>query len=244
MAIDESVLLTYQQGCASPTVRVYQWNPPCVSLGYFQSARDVHHELCRQRGIDIVRRLTGGRAIVHTDELTYSIVVDEDTLGARGVIASFRRLSSAVIAGLQRVGIEAALASTPQRRGRTGDASCFATASRCDLVCNGRKLVGSAQVRRAGVLLQHGSIPLVFDYDLARALLPGDDDLRSRVIDARAASGKHLLASHCLAQALRVGFSETLGVEMRDDELTGDEQRLAHQLSVHKYNNDDWTCRR
>lgn len=246
MAIDEAILLAYQDRCVPPTIRVYAWNPPCVSLGYFQSARDVHQELCQERGIDLVRRLTGGRAILHQDELTYSVVVDEGTLGARGVVASFRRICSAIIAGLQRVGIEAELKATKDRLSdrRAADAACFATAARCDLMCKDRKVVGSAQVRRANALLQQGSLPLTFGFDLARELLPGASDLRSKVIDARTAAGKPALSAHCLAQALRCGFREAFDLEPVDDELTADERRCAQELCARKYSNVEWTCRR
>lgn len=246
MAIDEAILVSYQRRNVAPTVRVYRWRPACVSLGYFQPARDVNTAACRDRNVDIVRRLSGGRAILHDHELTYSVVVDEDTLDARGVMPTFRKISGAIIVALKEIGIPAELKASAERSEaapRSG-AACFATAARCDLVVSGKKIVGSAQVRRAGAFLQHGAIPLCFDPCAAQDLLPGGDGLKQKVVDVRTASGNDTLSYAELAAALRRGFESALGLDLERGRLTDEEQERAQGLAQTKYATPQWTHRR
>ncbi len=244
MAVDEALLTNYQQGNAQPTVRVYRWQPACVSLGYFQRWSDVNHAARQACGVEVVRRLTGGRAILHGDELTYSVVVSEEQLGTRGVLATFRHLSEGVVAGLARLGITAELKALAEPRPREAEANCFAAVARCDLVCDGRKLVGSAQLRRIGTVLQHGSLPLSFDHAAATELLPGASDLRTRIIDLREAAGNPSLWTDCVAQALQAGFAAALRIEFIEGELSATEWALAESLAKTKYATSEWTQRR
>lgn len=244
MAVDEAVLDRYGAGAVPPTIRVYRWRPACVSLGYFQSVRGIALGNLRNAGVEIVRRLTGGRAILHQDEVTYSVVVDETRLGTHGVLATFRRISEALIAGLKRLGIESELKAALPAPQRGEAANCFAAAARCDLMSGGRKIVGSAQLRRAGTVLQHGSLPLTFDFDTAADLMPGHEDLPERVIDIRTAAARPALSAECLGQALRAGFIEALQVELKDGALTREECELARTLAATRYSTLDWTHRR
>ena len=211
MAVDEAILLAVAQGKAPPTLRFYGWQPPCLSIGYNQSAGEVDVERCRERGVDFVRRPTGGRAVLHADELTYSVVAPQDEPRvAGGVIESYRRLSQGLIAGLRALGVGAVQAEewTPQLAAvgarassgvrQIGDgekpAACFHVPSAYEIAVGGRKLVGSAQVRRRGCVLQHGALPLVGD--VARILdflrVPGGrrEELRERVTSLELALGR------------------------------------------------------
>src|SRR6266568_985857 len=146
MAVDEVLLDGVATGTAPPTLRFYEWTPPCLSLGYFQP-------------FDVVRRPTGGRAILHDRELTYSIALPASVLGQDGgVLPSYYRLSLALQDGLRRLGVPATLAPESAGSSAAHGPVCFDRPSAHAILLPGRKLVGSAQMRRGGGLLQHGSI--------------------------------------------------------------------------------------
>jgi lipoate-protein ligase A len=154
-----------------PALRFYRWSPPCVSIGYFQNpARDIDLEFLRREGIDLVRRPTGGRAVLHEDEITYAVVLPESLLPA-GVVPSYRRLADVFLAALNDLGVRGELKGPEGRPDRSG--SCFASASAYEITVEGRKVIGSAQVRRNGVVLQHGSILLAVDYERQAGCLKG-----------------------------------------------------------------------
>ncbi len=164
MAIDEAISQAVAEGLAPPTLRFYAWEPPCVSLGRNQKIAEVDAGRCAELGYDVVRRPTGGRAILHTDELTYSIIAAPDhPLMAGYVLDSYLRISRGLVAGLRRLGIEAEEAPGANRAGPDVSAACFEVPSAYEIVAGGRKLLGSAQHRRARSVLQHGSLPLVGD---------------------------------------------------------------------------------
>src|SRR5881394_1227903 len=155
MAVDEVLLDGVAAGTTPPTIRFYGWNPPCLSLGYFQPFDVVDVDGCRALGVDVVRRATGGRAILHDRELTYSVALPASVLGHDGgILPSYYRLSLALQTGLRRLGIDVSLApeSEAPNRALHGPA-CFDRPSAHEILLHGRKLVGSAQVRRAGALL-------------------------------------------------------------------------------------------
>src|SRR6184192_491093 len=178
MAVDEVLLDGVAVGSAPPTLRFYAWTPACLSLGYFQPFSVVNLEGCRGLGIDIVRRPTGGRAILHDRELTYSVALPASVLGRdAGILPSYRRLSLALQTGLRRLGIDVSLApeSEAPNRALHGPA-CFDRPSAHEILLRGRKLVGSAQVRRAGAPLQHGSILIEPQMATMVACLQLEDD--------------------------------------------------------------------
>src|SRR5438552_1703789 len=158
MAVDEVLLAGVAVGSAPPTLRFYAWTPACLSLGYFQPFSVVNVEGCRGLGIDVVRRPTGGRAILHDRELTYSVTLPASVLGHdAGIVPSYHRLSLALQAGLQDLGVPATLAPLESGPAVVDQGPvCFDRPSAHEILLGGRKLVGSAQVRRSGALLQHG----------------------------------------------------------------------------------------
>src|SRR5438128_2790164 len=178
MAVDEVLLDGVAAGDTPPTLRFYEWAPPCLSLGYFQAFEVVDVAGCRSLGVDVVRRPTGGRAILHDRELTYSVALPASVLGRdAGILPSDRRLTLALQTGLRRLGIDVSLApeSEAPNRALHGPA-CFDRPSAHEILLHGRKLVGSAQVRRAGALLQHGSIVIEARMATLIACLKPDDD--------------------------------------------------------------------
>lgn len=251
MAVDEAMMLAHARGFAPPTLRFFRWQPPCVSLGYFQSADDVDWEECARRGYHVVRRPTGGRAILHDNELTYSVVIaDKEVAGGSSILASYSSLSQGLIWGLKALGIEAQLEDRKTQGRREGPAegssasgaNCFAAAARCDLVAGEKKIVGSAQVRREGVILQHGSVPLRLDAEAWQAVLPGTPNLGAVATAVNQEASKDVEYSD-LAQALRHGFEATFGVKLQSAELTVWERMKAQELVEIKYETPEWTKR-
>jgi lipoate-protein ligase A len=164
MAIDEAVLHALADGKGLPTLRFYRWEPACLSLGYNQHHSEVDEDACVGLGYTWVRRPTGGRAILHTDELTYSVVAPQDEPRVMGgIVESYRRLSQGLLAGLRALGADVFQAQEEKALDSHSSAVCFDTPSNYEITVNGKKVVGSAQVRRRGIVLQHGSVPLTGD---------------------------------------------------------------------------------
>src|SRR5579859_877933 len=159
MAIDEAILTHYLKGEVPPTLRVFRWTQPSISLGRFQNVeREIDDELCQQQDIALVRRPTGGRAVYHRDEFTYSIVIGKREGVPSGVVAAYAYLAHGLIAALNHMGVRAELSD--ERVSKHPSAACFASSTQADLTSNGYKLVGSAQVWKDEGLLQQGSLPL------------------------------------------------------------------------------------
>lgn len=261
MAVDEALLLSYAAGAATgaatPVLRFYGWKPACLSLGRFQKySPSWETEEFRRWRFDIVRRPTGGRAVLHQHEITYSVVIGEELLppDQRSVIGSYRWLSSAFIEGLRELGIDAALARSdaarevPALRGEAGpssstrngpdDANCFAAAALCDFLVEDKKLIGAAQCRKNGVILQHGSLLLDIDHTAWQATAGGSMD------EAVSLFSLGIVTNRTRAiQALGAGVQHTFGVSLKRGRLSAEEQRLATQLHQEKYSRRDWTQR-
>src|SRR4051794_13846617 len=164
MAVDEAILAAVSARDVPPTLRLYAWTPPCLSLGYGQHAREADTERLAQRGWDIVRRPTGGRAILHTDELTYSLALPIDhPLAQADLVESYRQISAALQIALDQLGAQAQANRAETDTTQALNPICFETPSHYEITVAGRKLVGSAQVRRKQGILQHGTLPLTGD---------------------------------------------------------------------------------
>ena len=172
MAVDEELLARAQAGETTSTLRLYTWQPPAVSIGRFQKIETaVDIEACRQRGIDIVRRITGGRAVLHHQELTYSIIArTDDPLFPTNVHGTYKIIAAGLLQGLRNLGIPAEMVSRSGRyaalvKKDSKDPACFSSPSWYEILVHNRKIIGSAQRRLSGAFLQHGSI--LTDYDPA-----------------------------------------------------------------------------
>jgi len=252
MAVDEAIMESVAANLAPPTLRIYGWSPPAVSLGRFQEvAEQVDVEAIQQRGWDLVRRPTGGRAILHDDEVTYSVCVPQSQLPeGDSVLRSYRYLSRGIQRGLELLGVEAELGRKPPATGGKGSghqqsAICFSHSTRADMVAAGRKIVGSAQVRKNGIILQHGSVPITLDISDHLAVMPGDgsgnkpESLQQAAVGVSQMLGRDVTYDE-LAEALVAGFSQALAVELQAGELSDQEQARAEHLSVHKYGTEAW----
>lgn len=249
MAVDEAILDGVASGASSPTLRFFQWRPACLSLGYFQPRAVVNEEACAASGIGVVRRPTGGRAILHDRELTYSVAMPVAVLsGDQAVQSSYFRLSQALLEGLRSAGAWVTLARAEPDAGAGHGPACFDRASAHEILLDGRKLVGSAQVRRGGALLQHGSIlfePQVEALLGCLRLGEGERDRWRRSMVGGIAG----LQGHCecnpgaLADAIGKAFARVFGVRLIPGEVTPLERDEAGHLSKEKYGNREWTGR-
>lgn len=213
MAIDRALLDDYVAG-GPPTLRLYDWTPTTLSLGYAQPWTDVDHAACDRAGVMVVRRPTGGRAVLHgLGDLTYSLVASEREGFPTSVAGSYGRIAEAIALALTRMGIDATLAPGDRRPGVS--AACFETATRADLMAQGRKLVGSAQLRVHGGFLQHGTILLTQDPAAISPLL------NRRKAPEGMTNLKELLgrapSQHEVAEALVAGFSRALGIALNEE---------------------------
>lgn len=246
MAIDEAILLHHIRGEVPPTLRVFRWRQPSISLGRFQSVeREIESETCRQQGVELVRRPTGGRAVYHRDEFTYSIVIGKRDGVPAGVVAAYAYLAQGLLAALQDLGIQAELSD--ERVSRHPSAACFASSTQADLTSGGFKLVGSAQVWKDESLLQQGSLPLDNRAAEFFAMLRyPDEDARAQALALyrEKTTPLHTFAPaaswDAVAQAFRHGFSAALHNEFVPGELSESEWRLARQLVEEKYHTVIW----
>jgi lipoate-protein ligase A len=220
MAMDEKLLAEATKGGAVPILRFYTWDPAAVSLGRFQEvASSVNPAACRKHGIDIVRRITGGRAVLHRHELTYSVISPIDNvLFPNDVLGTYKVLASGLLAGLVRLGVPAEMVSPSGNRAAMvkrdrSEPACFSTPSWYEILVHGRKIVGSAQRRVAGAFLQHGSILIDYDPGLEAEVIPGGG-LQAAVTCIRQELGREVGLAE-VKLAFRSGFSEAISVSIR-----------------------------
>lgn len=253
MAIDEALLLAMAQAkVPQPILRFYGWEPATLSLGYAQSYhKEVDEMACRAEGLDIVRRPTGGRAVLHQYELTYSVIAPEQDAHVSGtVIESYLRISQALLKGFQALGVPAEMVAH-NGVGEATSSACFDAPSWYELVVEGRKLVGSAQVRKEGILLQHGSIILHFDAELLfRVLKFPNEAVRQRLLNSFKAKAcaldevwTHPIERKDLEREICTGFQDIMGITFVESQLTDQERTLVNELRQ-KYESDAWTQKR
>jgi len=226
MAVDDALLTLCGRGQCPPTLRLFGFRPACLSLGRFQSADQVS----RLSGLDLVRRPTGGGAVVHRGDVCYSIVLPlSHPLAAGSIVESYQRLARGLAVGLEALGLPP-LATATAARSSQGSGWCFEAIAAHELALAGRKLVGSAQARRGGALLQQGSIPALGGPEPAEA---------AQATPIRATSLQEALGRPVswdeLAEALIRGFGRAWGIEIRRGELSADEEELAHRLERERY---------
>lgn len=246
MAIDEAVLLHHLRGEAPPTLRVFRWEMPAISLGRFQHVeREMLPEVCRERGVALVRRPTGGRAVYHRDEFTYSMVIGKRYGVPSGIVAAYAYLARGLLAALARLGVRAELSD--ERVSKHPSAACFASSTQADLTSGGFKLIGSAQVWKDDALLQQGSLPLddraaeffsMLRYASEEAREEALAMYREKTTPLRTFAPE--VTWDDVARAFREGFSEALEVEFAPGELSDAEWEMARQLVEEKYSKLEW----
>ncbi|MDU2064151.1 MAG: biotin/lipoate A/B protein ligase family protein [Sporomusaceae bacterium] len=258
MAIDEAIMAAVKAGKAPPTLRFYGWNPATLTLGYFQkAAAEIDLARCQEKGIAVVRRMTGGRAVLHDQEVTYSMIVSETEPNIpRTITASYHYFSQGLLRGLKKLGIDAQLtmprAAYSQRRKEHSSAACFDAPAQYEITVAGAKLVGSAQVRKHGVILQHGSILLDFSPEDLGALLRVDsEEMRQRLtkllgnsVTALRKLQRRQTTYEEVCEALCGGFSQALDFQLVPGVLTAEEIAASKRLVQEKYSQAAWNLRR
>ena len=253
MARDEAILAAVSAGHQPPTLRLYAWNPACLSLGYGQRARDADTDRLTQRGWDLVRRPTGGRAILHTDELTYNLALPiTHPLAQANLVESYRQISAALLLALDQLGAQAQAVRAETNAAPTINPICFETPSHYEITVDGRKLVGSAQVRRKQGILQHGTLPLTGDIArICDVLVYPDEVSRAAAkadVHARALTLEEALAIpvdwQTVAAAVVSAFEHTFDLTLTPADLTPAEHAHADRLTAEVYANPAWTFRR
>jgi lipoate-protein ligase A len=251
MALDEAVFRETVWNNRPPTLRFYGWRNPAVSIGYFQDLdKEIHIDLCRAAGVDIVRRITGGKAVYHCDEVTYALAAGRcASLFPDDIYRTYEIVSRCLARGLYSLGIDARLAAAPP--GAVSRAQrpscCFSVPFGSELLVEGKKICGSAQTRTHGGFLQHGSLLMRFDPEKNAALMGPRDPDAARTLQSRVAAVNQVLAApvsvEALCQGLQRGFVEELGIRLVPEPLTPAEESLAARL-VKKYASEAWTRRR
>ncbi len=246
MALDEAIAMLVRKSGLQPALRLYGWERPAVSLGCFQRASDIDIRHCRSNGIPIVRRATGGRAILHGDELTYSFSAktDEEPF-SKGLLESYRHISEAFSLAFRRIGVEA---ESKDRREKgsvlAGSPLCFQTSSYGEILVDDKKVVGSAQKRWDDCLLQQGSIPYSYDRDALLKIFGGEKlaalqnhstGLREIVPGLDEDGFKRNVAS---------AFVEAFGISLVPVLPLPEELSLARELEHEKYLQDHWNFQR
>ncbi|KUO73134.1 MAG: lipoate--protein ligase [Desulfosporosinus sp. BRH_c37] len=253
MAVDEALLLTMAHTLEpQPVLRFYGWSPATLSLGYAQRYhKEVDEEACLTEGVEIVRRPTGGRAVLHQYELTYSVIAPAYDPHVSGTVTeSYLKISQALLRGLKALEVPAEMVACGGLN-EVSSSACFDAPSWYELVVDGRKLVGSAQVRREGILLQHGSILLHLDADLLFRLLKfPNEELRQRLLTGFTAKAcaldevsTHPVEREKLEQEICSGFCDIMGIELIYSQLTEQEKALMEDVLL-KYQSEGWTKKR
>jgi lipoate-protein ligase A len=251
MAVDESILEHIYRGNALPTLRLYSWNPPCLSLGHAQSFADVDMGRVKAHRWEVVRRMTGGRAILHTDELTYSVTGSaEEPVLAGGILESYNRLAQALMFAMRELGLPVEIKEEEvSRASGVTNPVCFEVPSTYEITVNGKKLIGSAQARKKEGVLQHGSLPLTGDLRrICETLIFKDEVARENAAQrllTRATTVESILGVkkdwETAAQAFVHGFEAQLGIHFQRGEMSRSESERAEELVKEKYAHPSWT---
>ncbi len=245
MATDEAIWRAVAEGLSPPTLRLYAWDPPCLSLGRHQRADEVNREALAAAGYGLVRRPTGGRAILHIDELTYAVALPlTHPLASGGVLESCRNISAGLLAALESLGVREADAHQQKPSPEVGPV-CFETPGEFEIVVGGRKLIGSAQARGRGGLLQHGAFPLTGDIARICAFLvvPADPArVRARAATLAEVLGREVSWEEA-ADAVATGFARAFGLRLEWGALSSWEMEMVRRLREEKYATAEWTLR-
>jgi lipoate-protein ligase A len=243
MALDEVIAMEVKKGNALPTLRLYAWDKPSVSIGYFQKVSDINIDYCMGKGIPIVRRPTGGRAILHDHEITYSFSVKTDSgVFSKGLLDSYKKISNAFGIALSKIGIASEL-KLQREPHRNRSPLCFQSTSYGEITVNSKKVIGSAQKRWPNGLLQQGCIPFIIDKDEIDKVFR----LKSSERGNKFTGLKNIFSDiniERIKNAIRVSFEETFDTRLIPSSPTLDEISLAEELENQKYFSPQWNFQR
>jgi len=242
MALDEAIAESVKAGHSPPTLRLYSWKGPSVTLGAFQKCNDVNLDFCSSENIPVVRRPTGGRAILHGNELTYSFCVRSEGPFSRGLLESYRAISQALSQALERSGYHVEVKS--RRTAPAKNPLCFQSASFGEISVEGRKVAGSAQRRWPEGLLQQGSIPFMLDYVMQREVFGLDSAVRPEGDMAGLAELSSSFDPPSFMAELVRSFEDVFEVKFKAGNPSDKETADAEMLLSGKYLTDEWNLNR
>ncbi|MED3624648.1 lipoate--protein ligase family protein [Neobacillus thermocopriae] len=259
MALDEALLDWHSQGRIPPVIRFYGWDPPTLSIGYFQKVeKEIDMDAVKEHKLGFVRRPTGGRGVLHEHELTYSVIVSEEhPKMPKTVTEAYRVISEGILKGFHHLGLEAyfAIPKTLEERESLKNprsAVCFDAPSWYELVVEGRKVAGSAQTRQKGVILQHGSILLdldeeklfsLFKYPNERVKERMKKSFKDKAVAINDISPSRITLEEA-KDAFYKGFAEGLNIELEPYQLSDEELEYVNQIAKNRYENDEWNFKR
>lgn len=239
MALDEALMRL----ATKPTLRLYSWKRAAVSLGCFQPIGDIDSRFCKKKGIEVVRRITGGKAVLHDKELTYSFVADEQMM-PESVIESYKIISTPVLNALSSLGINACFKDS--LASKTKSPACLSNPSWYEILAGGRKIAAASQKRHEGKVLQHGSILLLVDHAMQADILKRKgkalaENIRSRV---GALSMFNPVEEKKLAGEIARQFGISFDAKITESEATKQEAWLACELMETRYKSKEWNLGR
>jgi lipoate-protein ligase A len=254
MAVDDALLERINEDDGLSILRLYAWEPACLSIGYAQPISEINTAKLRELNWNLVRRPTGGRAILHNHELTYSVISKNDNPHLRGsILESYQRLSKALLQALQILGVNANSFKKlkDSTHGNDHNPVCFEVPSNYEITAAGKKIIGSAQARRRNGILQHGSLPLTGDItDIIKVLMFKDiqEQLQATLrLSARATTLESILgfpvAWDEVAYALVEAFQNEFKIAFVSSGLSSSERKQASELENEKYRNPEWIYR-
>src|SRR5690625_5101735 len=253
MAIDEALLIWHSEQKIPPTLRFYGWKKPSLTIGHFQNAeKSIDFSGVTKYDCDFVRRLTGGSAVLHDDEITYSIIVSETHPKIpASVNEAYYILSQGLLEGYKTLGIHAEFAIPERQFLKDRTAVCFEKPAIYEMIVDGKKISGNAQTRKNGVLLQHGSIPMSFNSEMLFDLFNfSNERIRERQRNAfvkKATSineikqKKHSYEE--LKEAFLTGFKNSLHINLKPLTLSHKDWDEINEIANSKYRTDEWNLR-
>jgi len=221
MAVDEFLLYN----CKEPILRIYGWSKPCISIGYFQNIDEVNYKKCNEKNVDVVRRITGGGAVFHDMELTYSFVTKNFP---QSILESYKEICEIIIQALKNLGLDAKFSPLN------------------DVTVNEKKVCGNAQTRKNNTLLQHGTILLDVDVEKMFSLLNVPIE---KISDKKISDVKNRVAGisktfEQVSDALKSAARDVFGCELDPIKLNQEELESCQKLMVKKFSSENWTFRR
>ncbi|MCU5746353.1 lipoate--protein ligase family protein [Staphylococcus sp. SQ8-PEA] len=258
MAMDEALLNFVSQGEIEPVIRFYTWDPPTLSVGYFQRLeKEIDIDKVREKGYGLVRRPTGGRGVLHDKELTYSVIVPEDHPEMPTTVTeAYKVISQGLLEGFRSLGFDAyfSIPRSEEERAKLRQprsAVCFDAPSWYELVVEGKKIAGSAQVRQKGVILQHGSLLQDVDiddlFDMFKFKNPRlKEKMKAAFLEKAVAmndiSQKHITIEE-MEEAFEQGFKKGLNIDLQPLQLTEEQLKEVEKIRD-KYKSDEWMYRK
>ena len=241
MAVDEHLFRSVQEGTRT-FLRFYMWERPTLSLGNSQKFENVvDREACRQQGIDVVRRITGGKLVLHHKELTYCLCSSDADTFTETLGGSYRMISEALVLGLKMMGIDATLAAATPSHYARDFSLCFSAPAQNEIEVNGKKLIGSAQKRKGLYFLQHGSIPIEDDESLLQKVSYFDKEKESIHMTSLQTVLNRKIHFNEAVKYLSQGFTEYFRINLKPRSLTESEKTAIEDLRQQKYGNLEWT---